>query len=117
MYRATGVYRKYSPEHYGNISLAWVDAAFKNKLEYKIGVNSRYWSEYYTNFYTYHQRIPANATLDFYIMGKIGKATFGLTFENILDRIIYNTGVYPFMDRGGFLNAMSRFNITWNFFD
>jgi hypothetical protein len=113
----SGVSRNYTPEHYGNISLAWIDVAFKNKLEYKIGVNSRYWSDYYTNYYSPILKIPANATLDFYIMGRIGKATFGLTFENILDRIIYNIGVYPFMDRGGFLNSMSRFNITWNFFD
>lgn len=123
-----------SPENYGRINLAWEDNAFKNKLEYKIGLGTRYWSEYRALYYsgsanTFQPfifelnslersiRIPANATLDFYIMGRIGKATFGLTFENILDRIIYNTGVYPFMDRGGFLNAMSRFNITWNFFD
>ncbi len=115
--RAAGENRIYSPKHYGNISLAWVDVAFKNKLEYKIGVNSRYWSDYRSVFYSNNQRILANATLDFYIIGKIGKATFGLTLENILDRIVYNTGVYPFMDRGGFLNTISRFNITWNFFD
>ncbi len=124
---------KFYPQHYGNMNLAWHDAAFRNKLEYKIGVNSRFWSEYYSSYYNgennylsqpylpnyqnYDLRIPANATLDFYIIGKIGKATFGLTLENILDRIVYNTGVYPFMDRGGFLNTISRFNITWNFFD
>ncbi len=124
---------RYFPKHYGNLSLCWHDMAFKNKLEYKIGLNSRFWSEYsakeYSGNLNYLYRplyltqtnaalkIPANATLDFYIIGKIGKATFGLTFENILDRIIYNTGVYPFMDRGGFLNTISRFNITWNFFD
>jgi hypothetical protein len=121
------------PEHYGNLNISWHDMAFKNKLEYKIGFNSRFWSENYSSYYNgrynylvqsldsldpnYNLKIPANATLDFYIIGKIGKATFGLTLENILDRIIYNTGVYPFMDRGGFLNAISRFNITWNFFD
>jgi hypothetical protein len=107
----------HSPIHYGNLNLSWHDMAFKNKLEYKIGLNSRFWSEYSSPYPFTNIRIPANATLDFYIIGKIGKATFGLTLENILDRIIYNTGVYPFMDRGGFLNAISRFNITWNFFD
>lgn len=107
----------YYPKHSGNLDLSWNDIAFKNKLEYKIGLTSRFWSKYYQWKVDKSQRIPANATLDFYIIGKIGKATFGLTFENILDRIIYNTGVYPFMDRGGFLNSMSRFNITWNFFD
>lgn len=134
LYQGLGaIQEKFYPQHYGNISFSWHDAAFRNKLEYKVGVNTRFWSEYYSSYYNgennyliqpylpnyqnYNLKIPANATLDFYIMGRIGKATFGLTFENILDRIIYNTGVYPFMDRGGFLNAMSRFNITWNFFD
>lgn len=127
-------YNMDSPENYGRINLMWEDNAFKNKLEYKIGLGTRYWSEYRTLFYSgssnrfqpfnvyinnqfTSNRIPANATLDFYIIGKIGKATFGLTFENILDRIIYNAGVYPYMDRGGLLNSLSRFNITWNFFD
>jgi hypothetical protein len=119
-----------NPEHSGKLQLAFEDNAFRNKLEYKIGLDSRFWSEYSGPTYNgilnklgdwtrigNNTKIPANATLDFFIMGKIGKATFGLTVENILDRIIYNTGVYPFMDRGGFLNSISRFNITWNFFD
>ncbi|MCI0448933.1 MAG: TonB-dependent receptor plug domain-containing protein [Chlorobi bacterium] len=123
-------------EHSGNLDVAFHDIAFKNKLEYKIGLNSRFWTKYrgerfngrfnwFTsgyvdtsyNFVFYNFYIPSNATLDFYIIGKIGRATFGLTFENILDRIVYNTGVYPYVDRGGFLNFISRFNITWNFFD
>lgn len=123
------------PEHSGRINLSFEDNAFKDKLEYKIGLTTRFWSKStalfyfaYGNYFIDHYysqnsgsyksiEIPANATLDFYIMGKIGKATFGLTFENILDRIIYNTGVYPFTDRGGLFNSLSRFNITWNFFD
>ncbi len=109
--------RYFFPKHYGNISLAWHDAAFKNKLEYKIGVTSHFWSEYFEGSAQNSLRIPANATFDFYLIGKIGRATFGLTVENILDRIIYNSAYYPFMDRGGFLNALSRFNITWNFFN
>jgi len=123
-----------NPQNSGRINLVFEDNAFKNKLEYKVGLTSRFWSEYLAMFYSgqlntlyyttrgyYPNRnqlkVPANATLDFYISGKIGKATFGLTLENILDRIVYNTGLYPFMDRGGFLNTISRFNITWNFFD
>lgn len=125
------------PEDFGRADLFFSDVAFKNKLEYRIGLSSRYWQkhkavyysspantfgEYYYghspyNFGAKTGEIPSNATLDFFIMGKIGKATFGITLENILDRLIYNTGVYPFMDRGGLVNAISRFNITWNFFD
>lgn len=105
------------PENYGNADISFHDVAFKNKLEYKIGLSSRFWTEYVSNPSFDSVKIPQNATLDFYIIGKIGKATFGLTLENILDRVIYNTGVYPFMDRGGLFNVISRFNITWNFSD
>lgn len=101
------------PVYFGNVNLSFHDMAFRNKLEYKIGISSRGWSKYSWA----GVNIPQNATLDFFIMGKIGRATFGLTLENILDRIVYNTGVYPYMDRGGFVNAISRFNITWNFTD
>jgi hypothetical protein len=125
--------RKYFPAHYGSAMISWHDMAFKNKLEYNIGVSSRLWSEHNSLYYNninnalqipyspsennYDVKVPANATLDFFIMGKIGRATFGITLENILDRLIYNTGVYPYMDRGGLFNTISRFNITWNFFD
>ncbi len=116
------------PKYTGNVSVSWHDVAFKNHLEYKIGLTSRMWSEYNADFYygffnTFspslvngeNVTIPSNATLDFYIIAKINKATFGLTLENILNRIIFTTGVYPYMNRGGLANVISRFNITWYF--
>jgi len=122
------------PQHHGNISIAYHNTGFKNKFEFKIGLVSKFWSKYLSNFYnninnsfsnylpissitTDTISIPANATLDFFIIGKISRATFGLTFENIFDRLIYNMGVYPAIDRGGLFNTLSRFNITWSFFD
>lgn len=124
---------EFIPKHFATADLCWHDMAFRNKLEYKIGVASRGWSKYKASFFDGLNNgisgspnvvvngvdisIPQNATFDFYIMGRIGRATFGVTLENILDRVIYNTGVYPFMDRGGLANVISRFNLTWNFFD
>jgi hypothetical protein len=116
------------PINSGNVSLAYHNMGFKNKFEYKIGLTSRFWSDYTSNnfsgmnnyFYfnsSSNVHIPSNATLDFFVIGKIGKATFGLTFENILNRLIYNMGVYPAIDRGGLFGVWSRFNITWTFFD
>ena len=123
---------EYLPKYFGNVNLSFHDMAFKNKLEYKIGFSSRGWTGYKGRFYSggfnslfiiifngvdQGKALPSNATLDFFVMGKIGRATFGLTLENILDRVIYNTGVYPHIDRGGLANVISRFNITWSFFD
>jgi hypothetical protein len=124
----TGFVDVQHPKYSGNLSLSFHDMAFNNKLEYKIGATSRLWSEYYADFYYGYTnsfspalpngetiKIPNNATLDVYIIAKINKAIFGLTLENILNRVIFTTGVYPFMNRGGLANVISRFNITWFF--
>jgi TonB-dependent Receptor Plug Domain len=123
-----------NPGYAGNVSLAYHNVFFKEKLEIKIGVASHFWSDYHPAFYngffndfssrllrlyTEEQsrniKINSNATLDFFIIGKINKATFGLTFENLLNRLYLTTGVYPYQDRGGLFNVWSRFNITWYF--
>jgi hypothetical protein len=120
------------PDYSGNISLAYHDIFFRNKLEVKIGVASRFWSEFYPEYYngfyndfspryfkSYQHNVKIeinpNATLDFFIIGKINKATFGLTFENLLNRLYITSGIYPYQNRGGLLNVISRFNVTWYF--
>lgn len=121
------------PDWSGNLTLAYHSILIHNKFELKVGLTSRFWDKYYADFYngryndftnrvtdtTYFKYDPylikSNATLDFFVIGKIDKAVFGLTLENILDRIIYTTGVYPYQGRGGLGNIISRFNVTWYF--
>lgn len=128
-------YYPYTPKTSGNAMLAYHNLFFKNKLEIKIGVVSRFWTDYYAEYYNgfYNDfsgryldttildypsvKINSNATFDFFVIGKINKATFGLTFENLLNRLYVTSGIYPYMDRGGLFNVWSRFNITWYFFD
>jgi len=122
------IYPRYTiPETSGNILLSFHDAAFKSKFEYKVGIHSRFWWDYwavgYNGFYNlFHVLQPnspfiigRNFTLDFFVIGKIEKAIFGLTLENILNRIYYTTGLYPGQRRGGLANVISRFNVTWYF--
>lgn len=122
-----------SPKTSGNVSLSYHNLFFRNKLEVKIGITSRFWSEFYSGYFKgYYNdfenrlldtavssyetvKINPNATLDFFIIGKINKATFGLTFENLLNRLYITSGIYPYQNRGGLLNVISRFNITWYF--
>lgn len=122
-----------SPKTAGNAMFTYHNVFFKNKLEIKIGVISRFWSDYNSEFYNgYYNdfssrlidtattgygtvKIKSNATLDFFVIGKIDKATFGLTFANILNRLYLTSGIYPYQDRGGLFNVWSGFNITWNF--
>lgn len=120
---------QYFPEISGNVLFAYRNKFFRNKLDIKIGLTCRFWSKskavmYDGRYNLFSNRafsdsnnlyLNSNSTLDFFIIGKIDKATFGITFENILNRIIYNTGFYPFDKRGGLFNIWSRFNLTWYF--
>jgi hypothetical protein len=116
------------PNNSGNISLSYHSMHFTNKLEIKIGFNSRYFTSYYPPvyggysnqfflYYAYGQKIKVrpNATLDFFVIGKINKAIFGITFENILNRAFISTSYYPNQQRGGLFSVWSRFNLTWYF--
>jgi hypothetical protein len=124
----------FTPKYNGSASFSFHNTFFKNKFELKIGLTTNFYSDhdgleyygYYNGFsdrldtfnlsyYTPH--LNSNFTLDIFIMGKISTAVFGFTFENILNRLYYNTNIYPFMDRGGFANVLSRFNLTWYFLD
>lgn len=109
------------PKSYGVLNLSYLDVAFRNKFEYRIGSQSRFWSSYTQNLFVSDSlrtiNVPANFTLDVYLKVRIGRVYAGLVFENIFNRLIYNSAVYPFMDRGGLFNVLSRFDITWNFFD
>lgn len=117
------------PKNSGIVSLSYHDIHFKNKFEVKVGILSRFWTEYYLTFYngfynTFSScyssdnralKVGPNSTLDFFIIGKINKAVFGLTLENILNRLIVTSGLYPYQNRGGLANVVSRFNVTWYF--
>lgn len=123
------------PRNSGNISLSYHSMHFKNKLEVKIGLTSRYFTSYYAPFYEsysndfYEQytnnivsnslpqriKLEPNATLDFFVIAKINKAIFGITFENIVDRAFLTTNYYPNQSRGGLFSVWSRFNLTWYF--
>lgn len=119
------------PIHTGNITLSYHSMHFNNKLEVKVGVTSRFFSSFYApvyngflnEFYAGYSRtygpqllkMYSNASFDFFVVGKIDKAIFGITFENLLDRAILTTNYYPNQQRGGLFNVWSRFNITWYF--
>jgi hypothetical protein len=121
------------PKWNGNAMLAYHNIFFKKNLEVEVGLNSRFWDNYTANYYNglYNDftdrlkdtvlslysdlKIKRDVTLDFFVIGKIDKAVFGLTFENILNRPLMTTAIYPYQQRGGLFNVMSRFNITWYF--
>ncbi|MFI5145165.1 MAG: hypothetical protein ACHQJ4_06165, partial [Ignavibacteria bacterium] len=123
------------PAYSGNATISYHSMHFKDKLEVKVGLTSKYFASFYAPVYDGYSndfyigydylhvpgysesgiKLNSNATLDFFVVGKIDKAVFGITFENLLNRAVISTNYYPNQQRGGLFNVWSRFNITWYF--
>lgn len=102
---------------------------FNKNLHLRTGFNIDYMSGFYpTKYdpytYSYYSFVASDSTyidhlfnMDFYIGARIGSANIAFTFANILDNFNYDTFLYPWDDRGGAFNSLSRFSITWDFLD
>jgi len=113
------------PVNYVKSDLAFKDILFRGKLKLKTGFNIKY---YNINYITYQQQLLYSSNFtdnsfpqtsqfiaDFYVGARIGKANINITIANIFNSLVYNSYIYPLDDRGGFLNAISRFTIVWDF--
>jgi hypothetical protein len=100
---------------------------FKNKLNLKTGFIIKYSSGYYgyeysqftNNFITSYSNNVSNNNfnLDFYVGARVGKANLNLTLANLLNNLNYDTYIYPWENRGGLLNVVSRLTVTWDFWN
>jgi hypothetical protein len=113
------------PQNYIKSDLAFKDVLFRGKLKLKTGFNLKY---YNINHITFQNQLIYSSTYtteafsqtsqfiaDFYVGARIGRANINLTIANIFNSLVYNSYIYPLDDRGGFLNAISRFTIVWDF--
>lgn len=98
---------------------------FNDRLNLRIGLITRFESNYtplsysqykYASFYNGAQANDKhNFVMDLYLGARIGTANINLTVANIFDNLNYNTAIYPWDNRGGFLQSISRFTIVWDF--
>jgi hypothetical protein len=98
---------------------------FNNKLNLKTGFDIKYFSypsaDYFYsqgiyNFTTIQpQHLSDGFQIDYYLGARIGHANVNLTVANIFNTFYYDTYLYPADNLGGFLNAISRFTIVWDF--
>ena len=121
-------------QYYLKSGIRYHDFFFDNNLDFRTGFNIRYINKltpYAYNQYTYTSAAPSfpysSATgfssdtlqnafnMDFYIGGRIGSANVIFTIANIFDNFVYDTYLFPWENRGGALNAVSRFTIVWDF--
>lgn len=113
------------PQHYFKGDISFHDILFRNKLNLHTGFVSRFMINqnsdytYDQSIYTFFKQVPLYKEnrfyLDFYIGARIGRANVNLTLANILDSFYYDTHMFPYDNRGGFLNSISRFTIVWDF--
>ncbi|MFC2092556.1 TonB-dependent receptor plug domain-containing protein [Bacteroidota bacterium] len=119
---------KYFPKYYLKSDISYHDYIFDRHLHLKIGFNLKYFADLYTRNYnqrSYFYYVYSNSefhyknsfNVDFYIGARIGKANVNFTVTNIFNNFNYNTYLYPEDDRYGFLRAISRFTIVWDFLD
>lgn len=91
---------------------------FNNNLDLKTGFiikhyhNLGFW-DYRTNPLT--EIITNLFNVDFYVGARIGSANVNFTLANLFNRFNYDTYLYPYDDRGGLGNVVSRFTIVWDF--
>lgn len=113
------------PQYYAKGNLAYRDIFFRGKLKLNTGFNFKYYRiNYITNQYqTYYsfsndfEKFPQEDQFvtDFYVGARIGRANINITVANLFNSLVYNSYIFPLDDRGGFLNAISRFTIVWDF--
>lgn len=100
-----------------NGNIYYGNKLFKDKLDLRAGFLVKYYKGI-TSFYNYQ---TANTikndvmNLDFYVGARIGSANVSFTLANLFNRFNYDTYLYPYDDRGGLLNVVSRFTIVWDF--
>lgn len=115
------------PSVYASLDISYKDIFFKNKLKLRTGFNIKYISDkpevtfnQFSNIITgtFNSAVFNNFDVDFYIGARIGgKANINITVANLLNSLFYNTSIYPIDDRNGLLRTISRFTITWDFWN
>ncbi|MDQ3019200.1 MAG: TonB-dependent receptor plug domain-containing protein [Bacteroidota bacterium] len=113
------------PTYYIKSDLAYKNILFRGKLKLKTGFNIKYYNiknitNQYQTWYSWSYSNDAfprqnQFIADFYIGARIGRANINITVANIFNSLVYNAYVFPLDDRGGFVNAISRFTIVWDF--
>jgi len=120
------------PHYFLKADISYHNFLFNNKLHLRTGFNLKYMSSFNTGFFDSRSNYfepfrnnfgyewtskDNNFNVDFYIGARIGKANINLTFANLFNSLIYDTYIYPWDERGGFLKSLSRFTITWDFWN
>ena len=115
----------YLPEWTISSDIYYHNYFFNDKLNLRIGLITRFesnftplsYSQYrYASFYNGSQATNKhNFTMDIYLGARIGTANINLTVANIFDNLNYSSAIYPWDNRGGFLQSLSRFTIVWDF--
>lgn len=113
------------PDNYVKGDISYIGNLFDNNLRLRTGFDFKYYNIKDIVLYNQTTNSLSNTensfprenqfVTDFYIGARIGNANINLTVANIFNSLVYNAYIYPLDNRGGLLNAISRFTIVWDF--
>jgi len=113
------------PHFFVKSDFAYHNYFFGKKLNLKVGINLKYISSFYPEMYSQYKYLAINTNpqniskdifdMDFYVGARIGTANVHFSLANLFNKLNYDTYLYPYDDRGGFVNVISKFTIIWDF--
>lgn len=116
------------PKHILQFDFSYRNMLFRNRLNLRAGFRGSYIHRQDTELISDQRSLQFTASqtgvyvkdqykLDIYVGARIGRANVNLTLADIFDSFDYGSYLYPYDNRGGFLNSISRFTIVWDFID
>lgn len=117
--------KEYLPLFYYKGDYSFHNYFFRNKLNLQVGFSFKYlytkWEVSFDKRFNYSDgagnllNYRNKYYLDFYIGARIGHANINITLANLFDNVYYDVELYPYNNRGGLGNVVSRFTIVWDF--
>lgn len=113
-------------ENFLRANLFYDDFLFNDNLHLKTGFIVKYYKNIFVAEYSMINNSSSHYiddnymkkdvfNVDFYVGARIGSANVNFTLANLFNRLNYDTFLYPYDDRGGLGNVISRFTIVWDF--
>ena len=104
-------------------NITYHDYFFNKHLNLHAGIDFKYFRSSLTNYYysisnnSYDtETIERNNFLvDAFVGARIGHANINLTVANVFNNLVFDRYLFPYDNRGGLGNAISRFTIVWDF--
>ncbi|CAN5611715.1 hypothetical protein BH10BAC5_BH10BAC5_01870 [soil metagenome] len=115
-------YSNYNITNPVKANLTYHDYFFNNHLNLHTGIDLKYFKAdtYLAQNTTGQYQIVEtqsrnNFLVDVFVGARIGHANINLTVANVFNNLVFDRYLFPYDNRGGLGNVLSRFTIVWDF--